>query len=186
MAKVFDDITQTIGGTPLVRLNRISEGCHGQILAKLEFFNPLSSIKDRIGLALIEAAEAKGELGPGSTIIEPTSGNTGIALAFISAVKGYELILTMPESMSVERRALLKGLGAKLELTPAAAGMRGAVEKANSLARKIPGSVVLQQFDNPANPAIHERTTAREIWEDTDGIVDIFVGGIGTGGSITA
>ncbi len=185
MPRIFDDITHLVGDTPLVRLNRIAEGKPATVLAKLEFMNPLSSIKDRTGLAMIEAAERDGRLEPGSTIVEPTSGNTGIALAFVAAVKGYRLILTMPESMSVERRALLKGLGAELELTPEADAMQGAVERAYQLARELPDAVVLQQFENPANPAIHEATTAEEIWRDTDGAVDVIIGGVGTGGSLT-
>lgn len=185
MARIFDDMTQLVGRTPLVRLNRIAEGKRATVLAKLEFMNPLSSIKDRTGLAMIEAAERDGHLEPGSVIVEPTSGNTGIALAFVAAVKGYRLILTMPEGMSVERRALLRGLGAELELTPEAEGMQGAVDRAYQLARKTAGAVVLQQFENPANPAVHERTTAEEIWDDTDGAVDVVVGGVGTGGSLT-
>ncbi len=185
MARIYDDITGLVGRTPLVRLNRIAEGRGATVLAKLEFMNPLSSIKDRTGLAMIEAAERDGHLGPDSVIVEPTSGNTGIALAFVAAVKGYRLILTMPESMSVERRALLRGLGAELELTDPADAMQGAVDRAYALARDIPGAVVLQQFENPANPAIHEQTTAEEIWADTDGAVDVVVGGVGTGGSLT-
>lgn len=182
---IYDDITQTIGRTPLVRLNRLTEGCVAEVAAKLEFFNPLSSIKDRIGLAMVEAAERDGRLVPGSTLIEPTSGNTGIALAFVSAVKGYRLILTMPEQMSVERRALLRGLGAEIELTPTAQGMHGAVNRAYELAKTLPNAVVLHQFSNPANPEVHEQTTAVEIWEDTAGAVDALVAGVGTGGSIS-
>ena len=185
MGRIYDDITQTIGHTPLVRINRMTEGCRGRVLAKLEFFNPLSSIKDRIGLAMIEAAERDGHLQPGSTIIEPTSGNTGIALAFVAAVKGYRLVLTMPESMSVERRALLRGLGADLELTPAKDAMHGAVRRAYELAKELPDAIVLHQFSNEANPEVHRRTTAVEIWEDTEGEVDVLVGGVGTGGSIS-
>ncbi|MCB9537733.1 MAG: cysteine synthase A [Myxococcales bacterium] len=185
MGRIYDDITQTIGHTPLVRLNRITEGCGATVLAKLEFFNPLSSVKDRVGLAMIEAAERAGDLKPETVLIEPTSGNTGIALAFVAAVKGLRLILTMPETMSIERRALLRGLGAELELTPAAEGMRGAVERAYAMAAELPNALILQQFDNPANPAVHARTTAEEIWDDTAGAVDAFVAGVGTGGSIS-
>lgn len=185
MGRIYDDITQTIGRTPLVRLNRVTEGCSAQVLAKLEFFNPLSSIKDRIGLAMVEAAEAAGRITPQTVLVEPTSGNTGIALAFVAAVKGLRLILTMPESMSVERRALLRGLGAELELTPAADGMRGAVERAVELTRTLPDALLLQQFRNAANPQAHRQTTAPEIWEDTDGKVDVLVAGVGTGGSVT-
>ena len=185
MARIFDDITALVGRTPLVRLNRVTEGCAATVLAKLEFQNPLGSIKDRTGLAMIEAAERDGRLSPGSVLVEPTSGNTGIALAFVAAVKGYELILTMPESMSVERRALLAGLGARIVLTPEAEAMQGAVDRAYAIARENPGAVVLQQFQNPANPAIHQETTAVEIWDDTDGAVDVVVGGVGTGGSLT-
>ncbi len=185
MGRIYDDITQTIGHTPLVRLNRITEGCGATVLAKLEFFNPLSSVKDRVGLAMIEAAERSGELKPDTVLIEPTSGNTGIALAFVAAVKGLRLVLTMPETMSIERRALLRGLGAELELTPAAEGMRGAVERAYAMAAELPNALILQQFDNPANPAVHARTTAEEIWDDTAGAVDAFVAGVGTGGSIS-
>ncbi len=185
MGRIYDDITQTIGHTPLVRLNRITEGCGATVLAKLEFFNPLSSVKDRVGLAMIEAAERSGELKPDTVLIEPTSGNTGIALAFVAAVKGLRLVLTMPETMSIERRALLRGLGAELELTPAAEGMRGAVERAYAMAAELPNALILQQFDNPANPAVHARTTAEEIWDDTAGAVDAFVAGVGTGGTIS-
>ncbi|MCB9528961.1 MAG: cysteine synthase A [Myxococcales bacterium] len=185
MARIYDDITQLVGHTPLVRLNRITEGAAATVLAKLEFQNPLGSIKDRTGLAMIEAAERDGRIKPGTVLVEPTSGNTGIALAFVAAVKGYRLILTMPESMSIERRALLRGLGAELVLTPEAEAMQGAVDRAYALARELPDAVVLQQFQNPANPAIHERTTAAEIWDDTDGAVDVIVGGVGTGGSLT-
>ena len=186
--RIFDDITKTIGNTPLVRLNKltVAAGAKATVLAKLEFFNPLASVKDRIGLALIEAAEAEGRIQPGRTVlVEPTSGNTGIALAFVAAVKGYRLILTMPESMSIERRRMLLLLGAEIDLTPAAKGMSGAVARAEELARDLPDAVVLQQFANPANPDVHRRTTALEIWNDTDGDVDYVVGGVGTGGTLT-
>jgi cysteine synthase len=185
MAQVFSDITKTIGRTPLVRLNRITAGTDAEILVKCEFFNPLGSVKDRIGAAMIEAAERDGHIGKDSTIIEPTSGNTGIALAFVCAAKGYRLILTMPDTMSVERRVLLRMLGADLILTPGAEGMPGAIRKAEQLLKEIKNSFMPQQFNNPANPEIHRRTTAVEIWDDTNGRVDAIVAGVGTGGTIT-
>ena len=182
---IYPDIIATVGRTPLIKLNRIINGAQADIALKGEFFNPLGSVKDRIGYAMIGAAEREGVLTPKTTIIEPTSGNTGIALAFVAAAKGYQLILTMPESMSLERRTLLALLGAKLVLTPAAEGMKGAIGKAEQLHKEIPNSWIPQQFNNPANPEIHRRTTAEEIWNDTDGSVDILVSGVGTGGTIT-
>ena len=182
---ISDSILDTIGNTPLVRLGRLGNGLPADLVAKLEFFNPMSSVKDRIGAAMIEAAEASGALKPGATLVEPTSGNTGIALAFAAACKGYRLILTMPDTMSVERRKLLKALGAELILTPGAEGMKGAIRKAEEILAGNPGYYMPQQFKNPANPEAHRRTTALEIWEDTEGRADILVAGVGTGGTIT-
>jgi cysteine synthase len=185
--RIYDSILDTVGGTPLVRLPKLTKlyGIKADITAKLEFFNPLASVKDRIGKAMIDAAEAEGRLKPGTVIVEPTSGNTGIALAFVAAAKGYRLILTMPDSMSIERRKMLKLLGAELELTPASLGMRGAIAKAEELIGTLPDAIILQQFENPANPAIHRATTAEEIWADTAGRVDAVISGVGTGGTLT-
>ena len=185
MARIYSDITEAFGNTPLVRLNRVTDGSEAIVLAKLEFYNPTSSVKDRLGVAIVDAAEASGELKPGGTIVEATSGNTGIALAMVGAARGYKVVLTMPESMSIERRALLKGFGAELVLTPAPEGMKGAVSRAEEIAAERPGAVLARQFENEANPEIHRKTTAVEIWNDTDGAVDIFVAGVGTGGTIT-
>jgi cysteine synthase A len=185
--RVYDSITETVGATPLVRVHRLAKeaGAKADILAKCEFFNPLASVKDRIGVSMVDAAEAAGRIKPGTVLVEPTSGNTGIALAFVCAARGYRLILTMPDSMSVERRKMLLLLGAELELTPAAQGMKGAIGKAEEIARSLPDAFIPQQFQNPANPEIHRRTTAEEIWKDTDGKVDVVVSGVGTGGTLT-
>src|SRR3954468_6724730 len=185
--RIYGSITETIGNTPLVRLNRLPKehGVEAEILLKLEFFNPIASVKDRIGVNMIDALEASGKLQPGGTLVEPTSGNTGIALAFAAAARGYRLILTMPETMSLERRKMLALLGAELVLTPGPQGMKGAIAKAEELKNEIPGSVIPQQFANPANPEIHRRTTAEEIWNDTHGGIDVLVSGVGTGGTIT-
>lgn len=185
MGKIYNNIVETVGRTPLVKLNRITAGLPATIALKCEFFNPLGSVKDRIGMAMIEDAEARGILTSDTVIVEPTSGNTGIALAFVAAAKGYKLILTMPETMSVERRTLLAMLGAKLVLTPGAEGMKGAIARAEAIVQETPNAWMPQQFNNPANPAVHQRTTAEELWEDTDGRIDILVAAVGTGGTIT-
>ncbi len=185
--RLYDSITDTIGATPIVRLNRLPQerGVKANILAKLEFFNPISSVKDRIGVSMIDALEAQGKIKPGAVLIEPTSGNTGIALAFVAAARGYRLILVMPDSMSIERRKMLAFLGAELVLTPAAQGMNGAIKRAEELVSETPNAIMPQQFRNPANPEIHRRTTAEEVWADTNGAIDAFVAGVGTGGTIT-
>jgi cysteine synthase A len=185
MGRIYNNIVETVGHTPLVRLNKVTAGLPATVLLKCEFFNPLGSVKDRIGMAMIEAAELDGRLNKDTVIIEPTSGNTGIALAFVAAAKGYKLILTMPETMSLERRTLLAMLGAKLVLTPGTEGMKGAIARAEQLAKETPNSWIPQQFENPANPEIHRKTTAEELWEDTDGKIDILISAVGTGGTIT-
>jgi len=185
MARTYDNITQAFGNTPLVRLNRVTDGAEAEVFAKLEFYNPAGSVKDRIGIAIIDAAEASGELQPGGTIVEGTSGNTGIALAFVGAARGYRVVLTMPETMSIERRKLLAAYGAEIVLTEGPLGMKGAVEKAKQIVSETPGAILANQFGNAANPAVHRATTGPEIWNDTEGTVDILVSGIGTGGTIT-
>ncbi|QTE30458.1 cysteine synthase A [Pengzhenrongella sicca] len=185
MSRIYDDVTKLVGNTPLVRLNKLTEGIDATVVGKLEFYNPASSVKDRIGVAIVDAAEASGELKPGGTIVEATSGNTGIALAMVGAARGYDVVLTMPETMSRERRALLRAFGAELILTPGSGGMKGAVDKSNEIVAERPGAILARQFANQANVDIHRRTTAVEIWDDTDGAVDIVVAGIGTGGTIT-
>jgi cysteine synthase A len=185
MARISSSITEAFGRTPLVRLNRVTEGAGATVLAKLEFYNPSSSVKDRLGIAVVDAAERSGQLQPGGTIVEGTSGNTGIALAMVGAARGYKVVLAMPESMSIERRKLLRAYGAELVLTPPSEGMRGAVSRAEQIAAERPGAVLARQFENEANPRIHYETTGPEVWEDTDGAVDVFVSGIGTGGTIT-
>jgi cysteine synthase len=185
MAQVFDNITEVFGRTPLVRLNRVTDGAGATVLAKLEFYNPSASVKDRLGVGIVDAAEASGALQPGGTIVEGTSGNTGIALALIGAARGYRVVIAMPETMSKERRALLRAYGAELVLTPGGEGMKGAVARAEQIAAETPGAVLAKQFENEANVEIHRRTTAEEVWDDTDGGVDIFVSGIGTGGTLT-
>jgi cysteine synthase A len=185
--RIYDTILETVGNTPLIRLAKLAEkeGVRADLVGKCEFFNPMHSVKDRIGLAMVDAAEAEGRIGPGATLVEPTSGNTGIALAFVAAARGYRLILTMPDSMSVERRKMLALLGADIILTPAAKGMPGAVARAEEIVGSTPGAIMLQQFSNPANPEIHRRTTAEEIWRDTGGAVDVMISGVGTGGTLT-
>jgi len=183
--RIADDITKLVGNTPLVRINKLTKGLGAEVLVKLEYFNPCGSVKDRIGVSMIEAAEKAGTIDRDSILVEPTSGNTGIALAFVCAVKGYRLILTMPETMSMERRGMLKAFGAELVLTPGTLGMKGAIEKAEELVKENPKAIMLQQFKNPANPEAHRKTTAEEIWRDTDGLVDALVAGVGTGGTIT-
>lgn len=185
MARIYDNATDLVGNTPLVRLNKVTEGVGATVLAKLEFYNPAHSVKDRIGVAIVDAAEASGELSPGGTIVEATSGNTGIALAFVGAARGYKVVLTMPETMSQERKTLLRAFGAELVLTPGSEGMKGAVTRAEEIAAERPGSILARQFANEANPQIHRETTAEEIWNDTDGGVDIVVAGVGTGGTVT-
>jgi cysteine synthase A len=185
VGRIYDNVSELVGRTPLVRLNRLTEGLDATVVAKLEFYNPANSVKDRIGAAIIDAAERSGELEPGGTIVEATSGNTGIALAMIGAARGYKVILTMPETMSTERRVMLRAYGAEIVLTPGSEGMAGAVDRAKQIIATTPNAVAANQFANPANPAIHEKTTAEEVWADTDGKVDIFVAGIGTGGTIT-
>lgn len=185
MGKIYANVSELVGGTPLVRLNRLTDGLDATVVAKLEFYNPANSVKDRIGAAIIDAAEQSGELQPGGTIVEATSGNTGIALAMVGAARGYKVILTMPETMSTERRVMLRAYGAQIVLTPGSEGMAGAVARAKQIIAETPNAIAANQFGNPANPAIHEKTTAEEVWEDTDGEVDIFVAGIGTGGTIT-
>ena len=185
MGRIYDNVSELVGRTPLVRLNRLTEGLGATVVAKLEFYNPANSVKDRIGAAIIDAAERSGELQPGGTIVEATSGNTGIALAMIGAARGYKVILTMPETMSTERRVMLRAYGAEIVLTPGSEGMAGAVARAKQIIAETPNAIAANQFANPANPAIHEKTTAEEVWADTDGKVDIFVAGIGTGGTIT-
>src|SRR5690606_28560549 len=185
MARIYDDATQLIGNTPLVQLNRVTDGAEATVLAKLEFYNPGSSVKDRLGVAIVDAAEAAGALKPGGTIVEGTSGNTGIALALVGAARGYKVILSMPASMSTERRVLLRAFGAELVLTEPSLGMKGAVARAEEIVAETPGAILAQQFANVANAEIHRKTTAEEIWRDTDGDIDIFIAGVGTGGTIT-
>ena len=185
MGRIYSDVTELVGHTPLVRLNRLTEGLGAQVAVKLEFYNPANSVKDRIGVAIIDAAERSGELKPGGTIVEATSGNTGIALAMVGAARGYKVILTMPETMSTERRVMLRAYGAEIVLTPGSEGMAGAVARAKQIITETPNAVSADQFANPANPAVHERTTAEEVWADTDGQVDIFIAGVGTGGTVT-